>query len=136
MEGVINSNLAELDVTPDVFYEACQKSRDSRDINRQVFEKLLAMEDFTVFKKIMVKRNTELQYEAMQAYKEYAGLNLGQNNDELAQLPNPEELEQMLEDKNDEIADVEYDSEKVHDSEVIHMRLWVHYCLSFLQLAG
>lgn len=76
MEGVINSNLAELDVTPDVFYEACQVSRDGRDINKRVFEKLLAMEDFTVFKKIMVKRNTELQFEAMQAYKEYAGLSL------------------------------------------------------------
>lgn len=55
MEGVINSNLAELDITPDVFYEACQTSRDTRDINKRVFEKMLAMEDFTVFKKIMVR---------------------------------------------------------------------------------
>lgn len=115
MEGVINSNLAELDVTPEAFYEACQRSRNSRDINRQVFEKLIAMEDFTVFKKIMVKRNTELQYEAMQAYKEYAGLNLGRdhNHDELAELPNPEELEQMLEDKDEELSDGCYDAERV-----------------------
>ena len=55
MEGVINSNLSELDLTPDVFYEACQVSRDTRDINQRVFEKMLAMEDFTVFKKIMVR---------------------------------------------------------------------------------
>lgn len=114
MEGVINSNLAELDVTPDVFYEACQTSRNSRDINKRVFEKLLAMEDFSVFKKIMVKRNTELQFEAMQAYKEYAGLSLGQNNeDELAMLPNPEELEQMLDDKEGELEEGEFDADKV-----------------------
>mmetsp|Transcript_27387 Transcript_27387/g.51188 ORF Transcript_27387/g.51188 Transcript_27387/m.51188 type:complete len:360 (+) Transcript_27387:110-1189(+) len=114
MEGVINSNLAELDVTPDVFYEACQTSRNNRDINKRVFEKLLAMEDFTVFKKIMVKRNTELQFEAMQAYKEYAGLSLGTSDqDELAMLPNPEELEQMLDDKEGELEEGEFDADKV-----------------------
>ena len=114
MEGVINSNLAELDVTPDVFYEACQTSRNNRDINKRVFEKMLAMEDFTVFKKIMVKRNTELQFEAMQAYKEYTGLSLGQSDqDELALLPNPDELEQMLEDKEEDLVEGEFDADKV-----------------------
>lgn len=114
MDGVINSNLAELDVTPDVFYEACQVSRDSRDINKRVFEKLLAMEDFTVFKKIMVKRNTELQFEAMQAYKEYAGLSLGGGDqDELALLPNPDELEQLLGERDDELENEDYDADKV-----------------------
>lgn len=114
MEGVINSNLAELDVSPDVFYEACQKSRNIRDINRQVFEKLIAMEDFTVFKKIMVKRNTELQYEAMQSYKEFAGLSLGEGNDnDLSHLPDPEELERILSEKESFSEDVDFDSEKV-----------------------
>lgn len=113
MEGVINSNLGELDVSPDVFFDACQKSRNGRDINKRVFEKMLAMEDFTVFKKIMVKRNTELQYEAMMAYKEYAGLSM-LGGDLLGELPDPEELEQLLNEKDDEIASVgNFDPQKV-----------------------
>ena len=66
-----------------------------------------------------MKRNTELQFEAMQAYKEYAGLSLGLGGggDELAQLPNPEELEQLLDDKREEeqeqLEQHEYDPEKV-----------------------
>ena len=70
MDALISSNLQELDISSDVFYEACASSRNSRDINRAVFEKLIAMEDFNVFKKIMVKRNTELQLEAMASYRE------------------------------------------------------------------
>jgi hypothetical protein len=146
MEGVINSNLSELDVTPDAFYEACQKSRDGRDINRRVFEKLMAMEDFTVFKKIMVKRNTELQFEAMQAYKEYAGLSLslGVNGgqEELEQLPNPDELEQMLGDKEDDLEahGGEYDPEKVGERSSRHAlnaeRCPSCLCLRVMELEG
>lgn len=70
-----------------------------------------------------VKRNTELQYEAMQAYKEYAGLSLSMGEgqtDELSQLPNPDELERMLDDRVDEEEEAlrslqggDYDPEKV-----------------------
>jgi hypothetical protein len=103
METIISSSLAELDITTDMFYEACQTSRSNRDINRAVFEKMLAMEDFTVFKKIMVKRNMELQYEAMQSYKHYHDIaQYGLEND-LSHLPDPEELEAMLENREEEI---------------------------------
>jgi hypothetical protein len=56
IEGLITSNLAEVGVTVEMFYESCEKAGQSRDINRAVFERLLAMEDFNTFKRIMVKR--------------------------------------------------------------------------------
>lgn len=65
----MSSCLKDLDVSTDIFYEALVKGRNSRDINRMVYEKLLAMEDFMHFKKIMVKRNIELQLEAMRGYQ-------------------------------------------------------------------
>lgn len=36
----------------------------------QVYDQILAMEDFLVFKKLMVKRNVELELEAVQALRE------------------------------------------------------------------
>ena len=100
METIIASNLQELDISTETFYEACLTSRNSRDINRTVYEKMLAMEDFTVFKKIMVKRNTELQYEAMMSYKHFA--DFADMRGEIDDLPDPEELEQMLEQRDDD----------------------------------
>jgi succinate dehydrogenase flavin-adding protein (antitoxin of CptAB toxin-antitoxin module) len=102
METIISSHLAELDITTDHFYEACQSSRSTRDINRAVFEKMLAMEDFTVFKKIMVKRNMELQYEAMQSYKDFHEVSQYGLESDLSHLPDPEELEAMLENRDED----------------------------------
>jgi len=67
VETMISSNLGELGVTVDMFFDACQKGRNSRDINQAVIERMIAMDDFLTFKKIMVKRNMELQLEAMKA---------------------------------------------------------------------
>lgn len=103
METIISSHLAELDITTDHFYEACQSSRLNRDINRAVFEKMLAMEDFTVFKKIMVKRNMELQYEAMQSYKHFREVSQFGLESDLSHLPDPDELEEMLEHREEDI---------------------------------
>jgi succinate dehydrogenase flavin-adding protein (antitoxin of CptAB toxin-antitoxin module) len=103
METIISSHLAELDITTDNFYEACQSSRSSRDINRAVFEKMLAMEDFTVFKKIMVKRNMELQYEAMQSYKHFHEVSQYGLESDLSHLPDPDELEAMLENREEDV---------------------------------
>lgn len=67
VETMIESNLGELGVSVEMFFEACQKGRNSRDINQAVVERMIAMDDFLTFKKIMVKRNMELQLEAMKA---------------------------------------------------------------------
>lgn len=68
MEVLISSNLGELGITSDIFFEACDRGRNGRDINRLVFEKLIAMDDFMTFKKMMVKRNMELEVEYMKNY--------------------------------------------------------------------
>ena len=69
IESLITSNLGELGITPTMFYDSCEKARHSRDINKAVFERLLSMEDFDTFKRIMVKRNMELQIEALTSYE-------------------------------------------------------------------
>ena len=75
IEALITSNLGELGITSTMFYESCEKGRHSRDINRAVFERLLSMEDFDTFKRIMVKRNMELQIEALASYDSISGFN-------------------------------------------------------------
>jgi hypothetical protein len=69
VEALINSNLGELGVTPEMFLESCEKARSGRDINATVFERLVAMDDFQTFKKLMTKRNLELQLEAIRSFK-------------------------------------------------------------------
>ena len=70
IETLLTSNLGELGVGPELFFEACLKGRNARDINKTVYERMVAMDDFQTFKKIMVKRNMELQMEAIRSMKE------------------------------------------------------------------
>jgi hypothetical protein len=72
VENLMTSSLGDLDVSNEIFYEALAQGRHARDINRSVFERLLAMEDFEHFKKIMVRRNLELQLEELQEYRAIA----------------------------------------------------------------
>jgi len=70
IESLITSNLNELGITTELFVESCRKAKDGRDINTTVFERLTAMDDFQTFKKIMTKRNTELQLESIRNFKD------------------------------------------------------------------
>lgn len=68
LENLISSNLAEVGITTELFLESCEKARGDRDINSTVFERLMAMEDFNTFKKLMTKRNLELQMESIRSF--------------------------------------------------------------------
>lgn len=68
LEALISSNLSEVGITTELFLESCEKARSGRDINSTVFERLMAMEDFTTFKKLMTKRNIELQLESIRSF--------------------------------------------------------------------
>lgn len=68
VESLIECNLGNLGITIELFYESCQKSRNNRHINQVVFERLTSIDDFQIFKKIMIRQNIELQIEAMQHY--------------------------------------------------------------------
>eukprot|EP01031_Cornospumella_fuschlensis_P042893 gene42893-52410_t len=73
VDALITSNLAEVGITGELFLESCEKARSGRDINATVFERLVAMDDFPTFKKIMVKRNKELQLESLRYYQRKTG---------------------------------------------------------------
>ena len=107
VEALIDSNLGELGITTEIFVASCERARNSRDINATVFERLIAMDDFQTFKKIMTKRNAQLHMESLQSLKAATSVSSkfnksfgseGKNdeNDEsfvsYDSLPDPEEL--------------------------------------------
>lgn len=110
VENLIDSNLSEVGITTEIFLESCDKARNARDINTTVFERLLAMDDFQTFKKIMTKRNTLLQMEAIKSFRIINGTKshlistdsgkLDDSRDNMYDdLPDPDEL-RLLKDSN------------------------------------
>ena len=89
-------------ITPELFFKACQVSRTTRDVNISVFDRcvlrvevylaelvsshstrrLVAIDDFQTFKKIMVKRNVELQLEALRSFRVGPGADFGGEYDD------------------------------------------------------
>ena len=100
-----------------MFYEACEQGRHSREINRNVFEKIIALDDFLTFKKIMVKRNMERELETIRSFRNIGGQDLSAGADDedfeaalraslttpLAPLPNADEIEEMGESRREEV---------------------------------
>lgn len=70
MEGVLGSSLAEIGISPSDFVDICERGRNSTDISMEVVNQVLAMDDFLTFKKLMIKRNLELELEAIKALRE------------------------------------------------------------------
>lgn len=70
VESVMCSNLAEIGLTASDFADVCERSRQSSDISMEVVNQILAMDDFLTFKKLMIKRNLELELEAIKALRE------------------------------------------------------------------
>jgi hypothetical protein len=90
VEMLLESHLAEIGISPEDFVEICMKAKNSRQLNTQVVEQILAVEDFlsalycvlivaawlltaltarvfrAAFKKLMIKRNLELEAEALE----------------------------------------------------------------------
>lgn len=93
IESLLTTSLAEVGITMKMFLESCELARGGRDINSTVYERLIAMDDFQTFKKIMIKRNTELQLEALHSIKGSGGSGRGEEMD----LLSPEELQVLKE---------------------------------------
>lgn len=103
IEGLLSTNLFELGITNEMFVDSCEKARHARDINMKVFERLTAMDDFQTFKKIMAKRNTELQLEAIQSFKSGPGRrgegkDSNEDDSQHDSLLDPDALRQKFED--------------------------------------
>ncbi|GMI53522.1 hypothetical protein ScalyP_jg5450 [Parmales sp. scaly parma] len=67
IESMISNKLAEVGIAAEDFAAACQSDRFGRDVNKAVYEQMIAMDDFLTFKKLMVRRNMELELEAVKA---------------------------------------------------------------------
>ncbi|KAL4093552.1 hypothetical protein PRIC1_010984 [Phytophthora ramorum] len=79
VESVLGSHLAEMGLTATDFASICEKQRDSEraaggsvsdGVSADVVNQILAMDDFLSFKKLMVKRNLELELEAIKELRE------------------------------------------------------------------
>lgn len=57
--------IAELGVTDEQFMQACSKASEN-PIHKKIVDQLSAVDDFVAFKKLMVKKNIELQNQAIQ----------------------------------------------------------------------
>lgn len=71
VESLLSSNLDAIGVSDEQFVAACGVSQN-QEVNKLVFGQIMAVDDFLTFKKMMVKRNMELNIEAMEAYKREA----------------------------------------------------------------
>ncbi|KAG7393098.1 hypothetical protein PHYPSEUDO_012434 [Phytophthora pseudosyringae] len=79
VESVLGSHLAEMGLAASDFAAICEKQRDSEraaggsvsdGVSADVVNQILAMDDFLSFKKLMVKRNLELELEAIKELRE------------------------------------------------------------------
>ena len=55
IDNLLETHLSEIGITEEAFAKACEAGMDSRPENKDVFEKLIAVDDFLTFKKLMIK---------------------------------------------------------------------------------
>ena len=68
IDNLLDTHLSEVGVTEEQFAAACEAGMGNQ-AHRDVFEKLIAVDDFLTFKKLMIKRNVELELEVVEAMK-------------------------------------------------------------------
>jgi hypothetical protein len=56
--------MAELDITQEQFLEACAKA-EQNPVHKKVVDQITAVDNFIAFKKLMLRRNSELNEEAL-----------------------------------------------------------------------
>jgi hypothetical protein len=58
VEKLLSEQLSEVGINIEQFVEACGTANFARrDINRQVYDQIVAMDDYLTFKKLMVRRH-------------------------------------------------------------------------------
>ena len=76
VEDLIGELIAELGVTQEIFMHAC-KNAESNPIHKKIVDQIVAVDNFVAFKKLMCKRNGELNKQAMLMLKKQAEENEG-----------------------------------------------------------
>ncbi|CAM9348904.1 unnamed protein product [Scytosiphon promiscuus] len=90
VETLCANSLAEVGIAVGDFVEALEASRLSQDISTAVYHQLVALDDFVTFKKLMVKRNVELELEAVHALQKQ-GVPIRQGKDDGTSASDDEE---------------------------------------------
>jgi len=106
VENLLSQHLAELGLSIEMFADACEKSRYARDLNMEVYDQILAMDDFLTFKKLMVKRNMELELEAVRALQESGTPIVAPTNEEEAESTFQKALKESAEMSEAEVKEV------------------------------
>lgn len=96
VEVFMASNLGEIGITTELFLESCDKARNNRRINQIVFERLACLDDFMIFKKLMIRRNLELQLEAVREYCELERLKIINDYDDYTESKEYKDMTQMV----------------------------------------
>eukprot|EP00667_Euglena_gracilis_P010353 EG_transcript_10543 len=68
VDKVLGEHLSSLGISAEQFISACDKGKN-KELHALVSEYILALDDFVVFKKMMEKRNVELELEALRCLK-------------------------------------------------------------------
>ncbi len=64
MDELLCELMAEVEITQEQFLEACDKAQTDPK-HKKIVNQIMAVENFIAFKKLMIKRNTELNEEAL-----------------------------------------------------------------------
>ena len=67
VEGLLEELMAELGVSDAQFLEACERA-EQNPVHKKIVDQIAAVEDFIAFKKLMVKRNQDLNKQAMEMF--------------------------------------------------------------------
>ena len=67
IDNLLGAHLSEVGVSEEQFAKVIEFGYQKRDINRKVFDRIIACDDFLTYKKMMVKRNIQLELEVVQA---------------------------------------------------------------------
>ena len=68
VENLLTQHLQEVGVADELFYAACEEAmakKDRPEYASEVFDQIVSCGDFLIFREMMLKRNKELEYEAV-----------------------------------------------------------------------
>lgn len=65
VEGLLEQHLSEIGLSAEDFVAVCEAAPAGSQLHTAIFEQILAVDDFLTFKTLMVRRNAELELEAV-----------------------------------------------------------------------
>ncbi|XP_075391442.1 cilia- and flagella-associated protein 36 [Tenrec ecaudatus] len=74
VEKLLESYLKEIGISEDQFQEACSSPLAKTRTSQAILQPVLAAEDFTIFKAMMVQKNIEMQLQAIRIIQERNGV--------------------------------------------------------------